>query len=63
MENFREHAATHGFIRIVNSAVPLDMSKRNRSITDAVRLGYCDGDLENGKNARWALRAASSNPN
>lgn len=50
----------HDFIRILNGAVPLDMSNNRLPMANAVRLGYYDRDLENEKTAHWVLGAASS---
>lgn len=55
----REYAGIHGFIPIVDDAVPLDTSNHNLSIGDAVRLGFCGRDLQDSKTAHWALMAAS----
>lgn len=57
---FREYAGINGFTRMLDGAVPLDMSNRNLSIGEAVRQGLCDRDFEDGKTERWALLAASS---
>lgn len=59
VQSCREYAGINGFIRVSDVAVSLDMSNHNLSIEDPVREGFCDRDLEDGKNARWVLLAVS----
>lgn len=52
---------THGFIHILDRAVPPDVSTHNLSTADAVRPEYFKNrDLEDGKVVRWPPRAAPS---
>lgn len=58
---FREYAGLHGFLRVVEGQVDLDISNSELCVDDVVRLGCVERDLEDAKIARWALLSSCNN--